>query len=324
VGSGLACDDDGSGPFPVAPPDDPGRLVVGVDGHHGEWPDSEVAERAELGAAVTRHEWDPSAPLDSEDDVVRAAAERVGTRIHALLGDNDLGEPEAYARFVTRFILRYGPGGSFWSEHPQLDEKRFAITTFELGNEPYLGEMSASAYAGAVRPALEAVDRMELPARLVLPVNIHLGEPDWLDTVYERIPELNELVYGFALHPYRVGEHPAAQIRGGSLEQIARLRQAVDAYGAAGKPILITEYGQSTAACGDDCVTEEQQADHLAAFVDLVSVRPEWKVELISIYQLRDRGTNSPDREDQFGLLREDGSQKPAFRVVQQLVERYR
>jgi hypothetical protein len=297
---------------------------VGVDGHHGEWPDSEIADRQELGAAVTRHEWDPSEPLDAKDDLVRAAAEQVGTRIHALLGGNDLGEPEAYARFVTRFIRRYGRGGSFWSENPRLDEERFAITTFELGNEPYLGEMSASAYADAVRPALEAVDRMELRARLVLPVSIYLGEPGWLDTLYKRIPELNELVHGYALHPYRVGEHPAARIPGGSLEQIAELRQGMDAHGAAGKPILITEYGQSTAACGDECVTEEQQADHLAALVDLVSVRPEWKVELVTIYQLRDRGTNSPDREEQFGLLREDGSQKPAFWVAQQLMKRYR
>lgn len=322
---GLACDGDDGGERPPPPrADDAGRLIVGVDGHHGEWPDSEIAERAELGAAVTRHEWDPSEPLDTKDDLVRAAAERVGTRIHALLGGNDLGEPDAYARFVTGFIRRYGPGGSFWSDSPDLDEERFAITTFELGNEPYLGEMSASAYADAVRPALEAVDQMELPARLVLPVGIHLGEPGWLDTLYERIPELNELVHGFALHPYRVGEHPAARIPGASLEQIAQLRQGMDAHGADGKPILITEYGQSTADCGDGCVTEEEQADHLAALVDLVSVRPEWRVELVTVYQLRDRGTNSSDREEQFGLLREDGSQKPAFWVVQQLAERYR
>jgi hypothetical protein len=306
-------------------PGDPGGLVVGIDGGHGEWLEEELADRAELGAAITRHEWEPPEPVDARDELVRNAAEQVGTRIHALVGGNDLGDPEAYARFVTALIRRYGRGGSFWSDNPELDEERFAITTFELGNEPYLGEMSAAQYADAVRPALEAADRMELPARLVLPVGgIYLGEPGWLDTLYERLPDLNELVHGFALHPYRIGEHPAAPVDGGSLRQVAQLRRELNRHGAAGKPILVTEYGQSTAACGEECVSEDEQAEHLGAFVDGVAARPEWQVELISIYQLRDRGTDSPDRELQFGLLREDGSPKPAYPVVRELMERYR
>jgi polysaccharide biosynthesis protein PslG len=184
--------------------------------------------------------------------------------------------------------------------------------------------MSASDYADAVRPALEGMNRMELPARLVLPVGVYLGEPGWLDTLYDRIPDLNELIYGFALHPYGVGEHPAARVPGGSLGQIAELRRAMDRHGAAEKPILVTEYGQSTSACGDGCVSEDEQAEHVGALVDGVAARPEWKVELIVIYQLRDRGTDSPDREEQFGLLREDGSPKPAYPVVRELMERYR
>jgi hypothetical protein len=321
---GLACDDDGGRSERVRA-GDPGALVVGVDGHYAEWPDWEVAERSALGAAVTRHQWYPSDQVDSQDDLVREAAADAKTRIHALLGGNDLGDPRAFADFVTSFIRRYGRGGSFWAENPDLDEERFAITTFELGNEPYLGEMSAAEYADAVLPALEAVDRSDLPARLVLPVGgIYLGEPGWLDTLYERIPALNELVYGFALHPYRVGEHPAASIHGASLQQIAQLRRALNQHGAADKPILITEYGQSTAACGGDCVSEDEQAEHLAALVDGVSARPDWMVELIAIFQLRDQRTDSSDKEEQFGLLRADGSAKPSYEIMRERMRRYR
>jgi hypothetical protein len=71
-------------------------------------------------------------------------------------------------------------------------------------------------------------------------------------------------------------------------------------------------------------VTEAEQAEHLEELVDTVARRPDWKVELISIYQLRDRGTESPDREEQFGLLREDGSPKPAYGAMRERMRRYR
>jgi hypothetical protein len=95
----------------------------------------------------------------------------------------------------------------------------------------------------------------------------------------------------------------------------------MDEQGAEGKPIWITEYGQSTASCGAECVTEEAQARHLQQMLDAIRLHPEWRVRMLSIFQLRDRGTNSGDRELQFGLLREDGSPKPAYGVVQAAVQ---
>jgi hypothetical protein len=319
LAGGLACNSDGPLPAPSAAD---ARLVVGVDGHHGRWPRAELRHRARLGAPVTRHEWDPAQPVASEDRLVRDAARRVRTRIHPLLGGNDLGDPERYARFVVAFIRRYGRGGSFWRAHPELDERRYAMTTFELGNEPYLGEMSASEYADAVRPALEAVSRLDVPARLILPAATSSEGAAWVGTLYARIPDLNRLFGGFALHPYDFGRNPAAE--DGSFEQIEDLRREMDWHGANDKPILITEYGQSTARCGAECVSEAAQARHLRAFLDTVARRPRWKVRMVSVYQLSDRGTRSPEREFQFGLLRQNGSPKPSYPVVRERMRRYR
>jgi hypothetical protein len=45
---------------------------------------------------------------------------------------------------------------------------------------------------------------------------------------------------------------------------------------------------------------------------------------MISVFQLRDRGTDHYDRERQFGLLRQDGSEKPAYPIVESAMAAYR
>jgi hypothetical protein len=299
-------------------------LVVGIDGHHGSWSADEVERRAALGAPVTRHEFELDEAKDADQLVLRAARD-VHTRIHALLGGNDLGDPRVYRDFVVAFIRRYGEGGSFWAEHPELDQGRYAIRTFELGNEPYFGTMTADAYADAVRPALEAVKELGLPAKLILPSLTWGGRTDWLDTLYARIPNLNELFYAFAEHPYWYGRPPEeVGPSRGSFGRISSLRQQMNAHGAPGKPIYITEYGQSTAGCGEECVSEQAQAESLRTMIDTVASRSDWNVELITVYQLEDRGTASGDRELEFGLLRQDGSPKPGYHVVRERMQRYR
>jgi hypothetical protein len=301
-----------------------GPLVIGVDGGYADWSDSETEQRAVLGAAVTRHEWDPAEPVDAQDDVVLSAAAEVHTRIHALLGGNQLGDPTHYREWVVGFIQRYGAGGAFWKEHPELDQGRYAITTFELGNEPYFGEMSPEAYADTVRPTLEEVKRLGLPAKLVLPSRVYGDNTSWMDTLYERIPDLNDLFYAFADHPYWYGHDPAQVNAAGPFGRIEALRVRMNELGANTKPIFITEYGESTASCGDECVDEATQAAHLQEMIGAVISRPDWGVKMLSLFQLRDRGTGSGDRELQFGLLREDGSAKPSYSVVSAAMQQYR
>jgi hypothetical protein len=288
-------------------------LTIAIDGGYAAWSETEAAERAELGAPVTRHEWFPEEPIEAQDELVEVAASQVHTRIHALLGGNELGDPTHYREWVIEFIERYGRGGSFWDEHPELDESRFAITSIELGNEPYLGEMSAEEYADAVLPTLEEIEAQKLPVKVVLPSGVYGDDSTWVETLYGRIPDLDELFHAFAVHPYWYGHAPTEEGPFSPLGQIETLREQMDEQGAEEKPIWITEYGQSTAECGEECVSEEDQAEHLEQMLAAVVANPEWGVEMLSIFQLRDRGTASGDRELQFGLLREDGSPKPAY-----------
>ena len=311
-------------PEPAPAPTASGSLVIGIDGGYGGWSSTETTYRAQLGAAVTRHEWDIAAPVNQQDALVLKAASQVHTRIHALLGGNQLGNAGSYRDFVVAFIRRYGVGGSFWAEHPELDASRYAMTTFELGNEPYFGAMSASLYADTVRPALEEVKRLGLPAKIVLPTRAYGTDTSWMDTLYARIPNLNDLVYAFAEHPYWYGHDPAQVSAAGPFLRIETTRRRMNEKGASSKAILITEYGESTANCGSECVTEAVQAEHLKAMLNAAITRTEWKIEMVSVFQLLDRGTGSTDRELQFGLLRQNGTQKPSYSMVRERIQQFR
>jgi hypothetical protein len=309
---------------PTVPAPEVGPLTLAIDGGYGGWSETEIEERDALSAAVTRHEWDPNEPVDEQDDLVLTAAAEVHTRIHALLGGNELGDPNRYRDWVVDFIRRYGPGGAFWAAHPELDSARYAITSVELGNEPYFGEMSSTEYADAVRPALEEIHRLALPVKVILDSRVYGNDTSWMDALYQRIPDLNSLFYAFADHPYWYGHDPAEGTAAGPFGRIETLRRRMIEQGAGSKPIFITEYGESTAGCGGECVSEQTQAEHLQAMIDAVADHPQWGIEMLSVYQLRDRGTDSSERELQFGLLREDGSAKPAYGVVETAMQRYR
>ena len=299
-------------------------LTIAVDGGHGYWTDAEISYRTQLGAAVTRHEWDPTEPVDHQDEIVYAAASRIHTRIHALLGGNWLGNASSYREFVLGFIARYGLGGRFWKLHPELDETAYAITTVELGNEPYFGEMSASLYAETVRPTLEAIKGQSLPVKVVLPSRVYGTDTTWMDTLYAQIPNLNGYFYAFADHPYWYGHSPDEGTAAGPFGRIGVLRNRMNEKGAAEKPIWLTEYGQSTANCGGQCVSEATQKEHLQKILGAAISRTEWKIGLISVFQLRDRSSNPTDREHGFGLLRYDGGQKPSYSMVRSLMQQYR
>jgi hypothetical protein len=301
-----------------------GSLVVGIDGGYTGWSDDEIEERAELGAAVTRHEWDPTEPVDEQDDVMEAAFGEIRTEIHALLGGNQLGDPTHYREWVVEFIRYYGAGGSFWAEHPELDGSRFAITSIELGNEPYFGEMSAEEYAATVGPVLEEIKRLNLPVTVVLPSRVYGSNTSWMDTLYALIPNLNDYFDAFAEHPYWYGHEPASTGPAGPFGRIDTTRRRMNEHGANTKAIWITEYGESTAECGEECVGEDTQAAHLKQMLDAIVSRSDWGVKMISVFQLRDRGTESSDRERQFGLIREDGSAKPAYPIVESAMDQYR
>jgi len=115
-----------------------------------------------------------------------------------------------------------------------------------------------------------------------------------------------------ALHPY---SFPALPMQSGTDDWNAFVRaplvhQAMVDNGDGAKPIWFTEFGSPTGSAAD-AVSTNIQAQTIPQAYDQLANWP-WAGPLF-YYTLRDSGTNSADREQNFGLFRQDYSAKPAW-----------
>lgn len=79
--------------------------------------------------------------------------------------------PQPYANYLTTLVQRYGPNGSFWSQHPELVKR--PIRMWEIWNEPDLSSFwpiqpFAPSYVALLRAAHAAIKQADAGARVVL------------------------------------------------------------------------------------------------------------------------------------------------------------
>jgi hypothetical protein len=86
------------------------------------------------------------------------------------------------------------------------------------------------------------------------------------------------------------------------------------ARGAGDKKMWVTEMGWSTCSGGDNCYSEAEQKQDLTRFDELA--RTSWSsfIAATFYYRLTDlNGSDRTNRELWYGLIRADGSFKPAY-----------
>lgn len=136
--------------------------------------------------------------------------------------------------------------------------------------------------------------------------------------------EFLEGLYDAGAQPYMdaVGMHPycfpalptdTSTASWNAFLRLSNMRDVMNAHGDASKKIWLTEYGAPTGT-DKDAVTEQRQSDIVVSGIDEAT-----KVDglgPIFVYTVRDYGTDPSDREQNFGLLRLDGTPKPAYDAV--------
>jgi hypothetical protein len=280
---------------------------------------------------------EPGAAYDftSHDRLVAAAA-RAGVQLLPVLSDSPpwvrgssarAGEPpeagvemSRFEQFAAAAARRFGRRGSFWREHPELPYR--PIEGWEVWNEPnfpsfwYDGRPPRAAdyrlLLAAARRGLKAGDRR---ARIVFG-GLAYGEagvkPLRYMRAFLRARESRCLFDDMAIHPYSTS--PARALR-----SVRRMRALLDASGRSDAGLLLTEYGWSTG--GDPShrfhVSERGQRRNLVRLTRaLLRQRAELRLEGIYWFALRDAPGDAGDQSWWgwgTGLLREDGSPKPAF-----------
>ena len=280
---------------------------------------------------------DAAAPYDfTHHDRLVASSARLGVRLLPVLSDSPAwvrgssahpGEPpepgaelSRFEQFAAAAARRYGRRGSFWREHPELP--RLPLEQWEVWNEPnfpafwYEGRRPRAAdyrvLLAAARRGLTVGD----PYARVLFGGLAYGEsgiePLRFMRAFLRLRGSHCLFDDMAIHPY-------SRSPGDALRAVRRMRSLLDASGRADAGLWLTEYGWSTG--GDPRhrfhVSERGQRRKLVRMTRvLLRQRSELRLRGIFWFALRDAPSEA-GAESWWGwgtgLLREDGTAKPAF-----------
>jgi hypothetical protein len=241
-------------------------------------------------------------------------------------------DPRAIGAFAARAAARYGPGGTFWRSRPWLDG-RLAPQWFEIWNEPYYRFFSTTGvdparYAALVRAATEAGHAANPATRWLMAADLTYLDgsgrrQQWLPALAAADPGLLQLIDGVAVHPYMFGA-PGIRDYGVPLpfrfERVDAIARELTRLGAGPVPLWITEIGWSTCDTRPECGSEREQAEWIADVFARVRRKPlSSRVRAVFVYHLHDfAGRARSDREAYYGLLRANGSRKPAWGVVRQ------
>jgi hypothetical protein len=280
-----------------------------------------------LGADVVRVEFAIGTSPAAMRDSIAAIADS-GARPLLLAGfEGRLPSPEETRNLAT-WASTFGPGGSFWAGR---SDGRLAVQQIEFGNETSYGyqygddyaansySARAEAYATRFAQAYFAVAGSGHDVGLLAQADDGgSGSAKWVDHMFAAVPNLDELVDGWTVHPYGP--------RGIWKAKMDRLIAQTAANGApATIPIDITEYGLSS----DDGTgltdnygwpanqTYAQAASALSSTVAGMrfdaAIGP--RLRLFMIYAAHDLSPSraNTERERYFGVLRNNLAEKGAY-----------
>jgi hypothetical protein len=229
-------------------------------------------------------------------------------------------ERAAWGEFVTQIATRYGRGGTFWRDHPELPP--LPVTAYQVWNEPNLRvfwrpAVDAAGYLRLVRltrARLRAVDPRATIVLAGLPESSH-GAPivDYMRAIYAQ-PGARALFDVVALHPY-------SEDASGVLQKLNQVRDLMDRRGDRRTPIWVTEIGWATAGLRSPFRTSRSgQASRISETLRLlISARARLRLGRVVIHALQDRAylpTESPWWGPRVGLFDLAGRPKPAWKAL--------
>lgn len=253
--------------------------------------------------------------LDGMVDAARARGLRIILAAHTTPSwARPAGQPDTYGPTSTTEQDRYA---AFCAALATRYTGR--VAAIEVWNEPNLDQFwaptpSATSY-GALLTKTAAAIRAAAPGMTVVAGGtggVATG-PDidplvWYQALCDAVT-ITDVCDAAAVHPYTNNDGQAS----GGMAQVIEIRALLDARGARMMPIWATETGAPTAGSDGGTVTETVQAslvETLAhAWVRIRATGP------MCWYTLLD--TAGTTREDHFGVIREDGSDKPAVAALQ-------
>jgi hypothetical protein len=232
--------------------------------------------------------------------------------------------PEDLGRFAAALVHRYGPQGDFWREHGDLPA--LPIRDWQVWNEPnfpfyWPSGPDPAAYVRLLRATGGAIHSVDPGAKVVSAglASSHQGVP------FDRFVEgmyahgAKEALDVFALHPYAVDVPGVVNAADHTRELLAHLGHA--------PPIWVTELGWATGGPSSPfTVDETEQAGRVRRALGELA-RKRRALGLLGVVYFNWRDLPAPRGGGDFfgfhtGLLREDGSAKPALEAFREAARR--
>lgn len=313
---------------------------VSMEGHE-RLVDRHLENIAALGvgsvrASVDWHSLEPSPPVAGQrqldwaahDKWVEALA-RHGLRWHltaigittpawnrspeseAMCAERSPPTAESFASLMAALAGRYGTGGSFWGEHPELQP--LPVRDFELWNEPNFGTFwcpkpDPEGYAKVAVEAAIALKETDRHAQAVLgglagftsetaPLSRTPAVPvgAFATRIVAAEPALATEIDAVAIHPYARGPDEV-------VENVRRFRNELDAAGFAGQELHVNEIGWPTSGVGGpQPVPEARRAEFFSKLPKRV-VGSDCDVEFFAAHTWTTYERDVPNPEDWFGM----------------------
>ncbi len=203
---------------------------------------SDLATASAAGAGLARYQVIAGSNTDAVVELAAAAHLRLYPMMGLPKSQGAAADASAMASFVTAFARRYGPAGTFWSQHPELPY--LPVQSYEIGNEPditptapadetSLHYSDPAAYAQVYETARTALHQVDPDGKAVVGGMLDSGAIG-LDQVERYLAAVGGMdAVGY--HPYR---YNVATMKQDTLA----LRAWLDAHGHSGVPIDINEF----------------------------------------------------------------------------------
>ena len=307
--------------------------------------DSQIALMASVGAGITRVDVGWSALeqdakgeyqdyyLDQLDALVNSATAH-GVKLLLTFTDSPCWASSAPES------LKQGCAGAWWDRgvqrYPPADPQDYAdalaflasrygghVAGWEIWNEPNLqyffnSENRAADYVKLVRAAYPAAKAAD-PATWVVAGSLSEAPVNFVEQLFDE--GLAGHYDAFSLHPYCGDKSPLdpltpEYVKNSFVSGIRAVRKILVQHGQADMPIWLSEFGWTTSTIRGqqpwmNGVDEDVQAEYVEQALKKVRDWP-W-VPVALIYELKDYSANRDDRNSNYGLLRYDGTPKPAF-----------
>ena len=217
---------------------------------------------------------------------------------------------DAFAQFASAFAARYGQGGSFWSQHPELPY--LPVRGYEIWNEEngtfWTPQPDPSDYADLFVRTADAIHGSDPGATVIVGGLVEDGGA-FLRSMFSSRPDLAGRVGAVAYHPY-------AGTVDGVMASIDRLESTLAQLGQASLPVYVTEVGwigSGTSVANPLVLSDPSRATSMSELVERIAAsRVGDHLAGLTPYTFWTPEQNPADFEDWYGLWHADGSATPA------------